>query len=30
LRYLQNHTLNIFAYYVWAVAAISLARYFLM
>jgi undecaprenyl-diphosphatase len=28
LRYLQNHTLYIFAYYVWAVALFSLARYF--
>ncbi len=28
LRYLQNHTLYIFAYYVWAVALLSLARYF--
>jgi undecaprenyl-diphosphatase len=30
LQYLQNHTLYIFAYYVWAVALLSLARYFLM
>ena len=30
LRYLQNHTLYIFAYYVWAVALLSLARFFLM
>ena len=30
LRYLQNHTLNIFAYYVWAVAILSLIRYFVM
>jgi len=30
LRYLQNHTLTIFAYYVWAVALASLARYVLM
>ncbi len=30
LRYLQNHTLNVFAYYVWAVALLSLGRYFLM
>ena len=30
LRYLQNHTLYIFAYYVWAVALLSLGRYFLM
>jgi undecaprenyl-diphosphatase len=30
LRYLQHHTLNIFAYYVWAVALLSLARYVLM
>ncbi|RUA16067.1 MAG: undecaprenyl-diphosphatase UppP [Clostridia bacterium] len=30
LRYLKNHTLTIFAYYVWAVALLSLARYFLM
>ncbi len=29
LRYLQNHTLTIFAYYVWGVALLSLARYFL-
>ncbi len=27
LRYLQQHTLNVFAYYVWAVAILSLARY---
>ena len=30
LKYLQHHTLYIFAYYVWAVALLSLARYFLM
>ena len=30
LRYLKNHTLTIFAYYVWAVALLSLARYLLM
>ena len=29
LRYLQRHTLYVFAYYVWAVALLSLARYFL-
>ncbi len=28
LRYLQNHTLYVFAWYVWAVALLSLARYF--
>ncbi len=27
LRYLQNHTLYIFAYYVWGVALLSLGRY---
>ncbi len=30
LRYLQNHTLYIFAYYVWAVALLSLVRFFLV
>ncbi|NPA73047.1 MAG: undecaprenyl-diphosphate phosphatase, partial [Gammaproteobacteria bacterium] len=28
LRYLQNHSLNIFAYYVWALAFLSLIRFF--
>jgi undecaprenyl-diphosphatase len=30
LRYLRNHTLHLFAYYVWAVALLSLARYFII
>ena len=30
LRFLQRHTLHIFAYYVWIIAALSLARVFLV
>ena len=30
LRYLQNHTLYVFSFYVWAVALVSLLRYALM